>query len=75
MNDETRKDSHHMQPEIKFESNGFCSFCLRRSDETDRLMQANGLPICNDCVKECYRILVEKYPSNLNLPNGGWITK
>lgn len=61
--------------EIKFESNGFCSFCLRPADEINVLIQSEGFPICNDCIKACYHFLEEQYPQKLNLPGNGWITK
>lgn len=36
-----------------------CSFCLRTSDEVDRLLQGASAHICDACVLACDRILAD----------------
>ena len=60
---------------IKIESQGFCSFCLKPVDEVDTLVRSHGLPICNHCIQTCYTMLLENFPKTLDLSNNGWITK
>jgi len=70
-------NSKHSTPRCKIEvdAHGFCSFCMKPSSEVGILIRGGGFPVCSNCIKKCYELLIERYPEDFDLPDNGWITK
>jgi ATP-dependent protease Clp ATPase subunit len=41
--------------------NGNCSFCGKDSGQVFRLITADGVKICNECVGRCADLIAEEY--------------
>jgi len=69
------KSSADVHAQLKVQPYGFCSFCLRPSDEIGLLIQSKGFPICEDCIRTCCQILSDRAQRDLDQSKDGWVIK
>lgn len=51
-------------PKIKDEKKLYCSFCKKSQDDVDKLVAAEDVFICNECVELCVQAIYQKGPYN-----------